>query len=154
MKKDIFNQMMELPGFRVFEPFYQRHKKMILYLFFGGAAFVISVASYVFANVGLGINELVANLISWILAVMFAFFTNRTWVFEGKTNSWMEFWMQMFRFFMGRVVTLLIEELILFVFITWMQLESISVKIAAQIVVITINYVISKIWIFKEISKV
>ncbi len=154
MKKDIFDRIMEFPGLRVFEAFYRRHKEMLLYLFFGGAAFVISVASYAIANVGLGINELVANLISWILAVMFSFFTNRTWVFEGKTNAWMEFWTQMFRFFMGRVVTLLMEELILFVFITWMQLESIPVKISAQIVVIVLNYVISKMWIFKQISKV
>lgn len=149
MKKDIFDQMMELPGFRVFKPFYCRHKEMLLYLFFGGAAFIISVASYAIANVGLGINELIANLLSWILAVLFAFFTNRTWVFRGKTDSWRAFWRQIFQFFMGRVVTLLIEETILLVFITWLRFESIPVKIMAQVVVIVLNYIISKLWIFK-----
>ncbi len=149
MKKDIFDRMMELPGIRIFKPFYHKNKEMLLYLFFGGAAFVISVASYSIANVGFGMNELVANLISWVLAVLFAFFTNRTWVFEGKTDSWSGFLVQMFQFFMGRVITLLIEEAILFAFITCMHFGSIPVKIAAQIVVIVLNYVISKLWIFK-----
>ena len=60
---------------------------MLLYLFFGGLTFVISVITYAFFNVSLGMNELVANIFSWILAVLFAFFTNRIWVFDGKTNG-------------------------------------------------------------------
>ena len=86
-KPDIFDRLMHLPVLNIFEPFYKKHKEMLLYLFFGGLTFVISVITYAFFNVSLGMNELVANIFSWILAVLFAFFTNRIWVFDGKTNG-------------------------------------------------------------------
>ena len=55
----------------------KKNKEVILYLFFGGLAFILSIVSYAFLNVTLGINELIANVISWIIVVLFAFFTNR-----------------------------------------------------------------------------
>ena len=102
-KPDIFDRLMHLPVFNIFEPFYKKHKEMLLYLFFGGLTFVISVITYAFFNVSLGMNELVANVFSWILAVLFAFFTNRIWVFDGTTNGEKEFLVQMINFFGGRV---------------------------------------------------
>ena len=101
-------------------------------------------------KVSLGMNELVANIFSWILAVLFAFFTNRIWVFDGKTNGAKEFFVQMMNFFGGRVATLVVEEVILFVFITKLGFGSMVVKIAAQIIVIVLNYVISKLWVFRK----
>lgn len=111
---------------------------------------MISVITYAFFNVSLGMNELVANIFSWILAVLFAFFTNRIWVFDGKTNGAKEFFVQMINFFGGRVATLVVEEVILFVFITKLGFGSMVVKIAAQIIVIVLNYVISKLWVFRK----
>ena len=148
-KQDIFDRLMHLPVLNIFEPFYKKHKEMLLYLFFGGLTFVISVITYAFFNVSLGMNELVANIFSWILAVLFAFFTNRIWVFDGKTNGAKEFFVQMMNFG-GRVATLLVEEVILFVFITELGFGSMAVKIAAQIIVIILNYVISKLWVFRK----
>lgn len=75
------------------------------------------------------------------------FFTNRIWVFDGKTNGAKEFFVQMINFFGGRVATLVVEEVILFVFITKLGFGSMVVKIAAQIIVIVLNYVISKLWV-------
>ena len=141
-KPDIFDRLMHLPVLNIFEPFYKKHKEMLLYLFFGGLTFVISVITYAFFNVSLGMNELVANIFSWILAVLFAFFTNRIWVFDGKTNGAKEFFVQMINFFGGRVATL--------VFITKLGFGSMVVKIAAQIIVIVLNYVISKLWVFRK----
>ena len=150
MKKDIFDKIMSLPVLNIFEPFYKKYKEMLLYLFFGGLTFLISVGSYSVANITFGINELLANIISWIIAVFFAFFTNRVWVFEGKTNGVKEFFIQMINFFGGRVVTLVVEEIILFVFITMLGFGSIAIKVIAQIVVIVLNYIISKLWVFRK----
>lgn len=149
-KPDIFDRLMHLSVLNIFESFYKKHKEMLLYLFFGGLTFVISVITYAFFNVSLGMNELVANIFSWILAVLFAFFTNRIWVFDGKTNGAKEFFVQMMNFFGGRVATLVVEEVILFVFITKLGFGSMVVKIAAQIIVIVLNYVISKLWVFRK----
>lgn len=149
-KKDIFDKLVHLWAFRWFEPFYTKHKEVLMYLFFGGCTFLISVLSYGLINVTFGVNELVANVISWVIAVLFAFFTNRIWVFEGKTAEAKEFMVQMINFFGGRVVTLVIEEIILYVFITRLGLNSIVIKIIAQIIVIALNYIISKLWVFRK----
>lgn len=84
-KEDIFDRMMHLHLFRIFEPFYQKNKEMLLYLLFGGLTTIVSIGSYAWVNVGLGINELIANIISWIFAVTFAYVTNKIWVFRQKS---------------------------------------------------------------------
>ena len=150
MKEDIFDKLMKLPVLNIFEPFYKKNKEMLLYLFFGGLTFVVSVVTYGLFNIGMGLNELIANVISWIIAVTFAFFTNRSWVFNGPTNGGKEFFTQLISFFGGRVVTLVIEEVILLVFITWLHFPSMVIKIIAQVVVIVLNYVISKLVVFKK----
>lgn len=150
MKEDIFDKLMKLPVLNIFEPFYKANKEMLLYLFFGGLSFVVSVVTYGIFNQGIGLNELIANVISWIITVIFAFFTNRIWVFNAPTNGVKEFIAQIVSFFGGRVVTLVIEEVILLVFITWLDFPSMVIKIIAQVVVIVLNYVISKLVVFKN----
>lgn len=147
-KKDIFDKLMSLPILNIFEPFYQKNKEILLYLFFGGLTFIVSIASYVFFDVIFSMNELVANVLSWILAVSFAYVTNRIWVFDASTTTMREFLKQIISFFGGRVATLVIEELILLVFVTLMQFPSVPVKVVAQIMVIVLNYIISKLFVF------
>ena len=89
-KEDIFDRMMHLHLFRIFEPFYQKNKEMLLYLLFGGLTTIVSIGSYAWVNVGLGINELIANIISWIFAVTFAYVTNKIWVFQSKITGFFD----------------------------------------------------------------
>ena len=149
-KRDIFDRMMALPILNIFEPFYKKNKEVLLYLFFGGLTFIVSIATYAVFNVSMGINELIANVMSWVLAVLFAFATNRVWVFQAPTHTITEFLKQMLSFFGGRVVTLVIEEIILLVFITWLGFNSMVVKVIAQVIVIVLNYVISKFFVFSD----
>lgn len=150
MKEDIFDKIMNMIGFKILTRYYRKYKSILLYLFFGGCAFVVSIISYVCANLVLGINELLANIISWILAVLFAFFTNRVWVFQSPTYTLKEFIFQFLRFVNGRVITLIIEEAIIFVFITLLGFDSVLIKIIGQIIVIILNYFISKFIVFKK----
>ena len=145
-KPDIFDKIMHLPGLRVFEPLYKKYKEVLLYLFFGVLTTVVSIGSYAFFNVALGINELIANVISWVLAVLFAFFTNRIWVFAAPTKTVEEFMKQLVSFAGGRVLTLVIEEIIL----TMLHFNSMLIKFIAQVVVIILNYVISKLLVFRK----
>ena len=133
-----------------------KYKQFLLYALFGGLTFVVSVVSYGFFCTLLTFNELISNLLSWILAVSFAFFTNRIWVFQSPTNTCREFFQQLLKFFSGRLATLGVEEIILLLFVTIMHLPNMLVKIAAQIIVIILNYILSKKVIFtskKENSK-
>ena len=70
-KEDIFDRLMHLPGLRIFEKFYKKNKEMLLYLLFGGLTTIVSIGTYAWFNVGMHINELIANIISWIFAVTF-----------------------------------------------------------------------------------
>ena len=148
-KKDIFDRLMGRRPFRPLWPFYVKYKEPLLYLFFGGLTTLISIFVFWLFNSPLGLNELVANLISWLLAVLFAFLTNKTWVFQsgGQEKGFLSL---MLSFYAGRLVTLGVEELLLLVFITWLGFNSMAVKIAAQIVVIVLNYVISKLLVFRD----
>ena len=147
-KKNIFDKIMALPILNILEPFYKKNKEMLLYLLFGGLSFIVSIASYVFFDVILAMNELVANVLSWILTVSFAYVTNKIWVFDAPTHTMEAFIKQLVSFFGGRVATLMIEEIILLVFVTWLAFPSVPVKIVAQVIVIVLNYVISKVFIF------
>lgn len=143
-EKDIFDRIMELPVLRIVNPFYKKNKEILLYLFFGGLTFLVSISSYALFNIRIGWNALTANIASWILAVAFAYVTNRTWVFESSTDRGSNLIKEITGFVGGRIATLVIEELILFIFITELEMNSILVKIVAQVIVIALNYVISK----------
>ena len=148
-KKDIFDRLMGLKLLRPLWPFYVKYKEPLLYLFFGGLTTLISIFVFWLFNGPFGLNELVANLISWVLAVLFAFLTNKTWVFQsgGQEKGFLSL---MLSFYAGRLVTLGVEELLLLVFITWLGFNSMAVKIVAQVVVIVLNYVISKLLVFRD----
>lgn len=125
-----------------------KYRDVILYLFFGVCTTVINLAVFWVLNSPLKVNELIANIIAWVLAVLFAFFTNRDLVFHAGKNG--SFFSQMLKFYLGRAITLALEELILLVFITLLHLNSMAVKIFAQVIVIILNFVISKLIIFKK----
>lgn len=129
---------------------WKRYRELILYCVFGFATFLVSMATYWLCERGLGLNALIANVVSWIFAVLFAFFTNRRWVFDGGSGATKGLWAQMASFFGGRLFTLAVEELILAVFVTWLKLDGLLVKLVAQVVVIVLNYFISKLWVFRK----
>lgn len=125
-------------------------KELILYTIFGNLTFVISIGSYALFNIAFGINELIANALAWVFAVLFSYVTNKKWVFKAPTPTKTAFFVQMFAFFSGRFMTLIIEEAIIFVFITLLAYPSMWVKLAAQVVVVVLNYVISKLFVFRD----
>lgn len=150
VKKDIFDKIMQLPGLNIFEAFYKKQKEILLYLFFGGVTFVVSIVSFVFFNSVCHMNELVANIISWVLAVTCAYITNRIWVFQSSADTRQTLMKEIIDFVSGRIVTLLIEEAILLIFVTWLALNSTIIKVVAQVLVIILNYIISKLFVFKN----
>lgn len=77
VRGDVFDRMMRLPVLNRMEPFYREHEEILLYLFFGGLTFVVSIATYAFFIRVLGADALVANIFSWIIAVSIAYITNR-----------------------------------------------------------------------------
>ncbi len=149
-KKDIFDKIMSLPVLNILEPFYKKYKEALLYLFFGGLTFFLSIFLFWFMDEVLHFNELINNTIDWVICVAFQFFTNRTWVFDGKVDTRKDFFKQAGSFTLGRLFTLVVEDILIFIFITMMGLPKMPVKLGATFVVIVLNYIISKLIVFKK----
>ena len=131
---------------------FQKYREPLLYLIFGGLTTIVSIVSYAACERILGMDPLVANIISWILAVSFAYVTNRKWVFESRAVGTGPVLREIVSFFGGRLATLGLEEVMLWVGIRLMGLDSLLVKLIAQIAVILSNYVISKVFVFRKKS--
>ena len=129
---------------------YFKYKEVINYLFFGGCTFLVSIISFYLFNKVCGFNEHIANVISWILAVSFAYITNKKYVFESKTSEKKDLLREISSFVSARLLTLVMEEIILVIGVNLLHIDSMIVKIIAQVVVIVSNYFLSKLFIFKK----
>lgn len=129
---------------------YKKYKEAIDYLFWGGVAFVLSmVLFYLFANI-MGIYEQIANILSWIICVIFTYLTNRTFVFRSKVKGLKNIVNEFKDFVTARLMTLVMENVILFVMIDLLTINNMIAKLVGQFVVIVSNYFLSKLWIFKK----
>lgn len=127
---------------------YYKYREVWLYLFFGVLTTVINILIYgVVANV-LQMNYMFSNVIAWIIAVMFAYITNRLYVFESKTTSKKELFKEVNSFFLARLFSLLIDMVIMYIGISIMNMNDMLIKVLANIVVIVANYIMSKFIIF------
>ena len=149
-RRDIFDRIMSLPLLRRAYPFYAAHKEVLLYLFFGAVTTAVSLGSFYLFESVLGLDPLLANPISWVLAVLVAYLTNRVWVFHSAAHGAGAILLEVTAFFAGRVVTLLVEEAILLLFVTWLALPAFPVKVAASVIVVILNYILSKLVVFRK----
>jgi len=148
--QDIFDIVMSWRGLRSLQPFYRKYKEGILYLFFGGLTFFLSIGVYALVSEKAGVKVLVSNVISWIAGVTFSFFTTKKWVFKVEISAWNVLFMQLVGFYAARIMTLLLQEVLLFIFINELLWNSMIVKGCTEIINIIINYLMSKFVVFKK----
>lgn len=130
---------------------YMKYKEKILYLFFGVLTTLISLLTYyiltfTILNVDNSLELQIANIISWITGILFAYFTNREYVFNSNNKNIKEF----IKFILSRIFTLLLDMLIMYVFVTKLKYNNIIIKLVSQVVVIVTNYILSKLIVFKK----
>ncbi|MDO4499843.1 MAG: GtrA family protein [Erysipelotrichaceae bacterium] len=128
---------------------YEKYKELINYLFFGGCTFVVSMVIFYLCNQLLKMNEHLANIISWFFAVLFAYLTNRKYVFTSNASTKEELFKEVTSFYGARLATLGVEEVIIYVGITLLHFNPMIIKVIGQVVVILSNYVLSKLFVFK-----
>ena len=146
---------------------FNKYKELISYVFFGALTTVVSIGSFKIFDSLLGErNYLLTNIISWILAVIFAFFTNKLWVFESKTWKINTVIKEAISFAAARLFSLGIEEFGLWLLVSVIGMKSLSfavfsfningnfiAKIIMQFVVVVLNYIFSKFLIFRKNKK-
>ena len=134
---------------------YKQYKEIINYLIVGVLTTVVSLGVYyvcvlTFLDPENAIQLQVANIISWVAAVTFAYFTNRKFVFESKNPDMLK---EASAFVGARVATLLMDMLCMFIMVTCMGWSDKIAKLVVQVIVTVANYVFSKIFVFRKKDK-
>lgn len=129
---------------------YKKHEEGLNYLIFGFLAFVLNfVLYYVFVSM-LHMNYLVATVFSWVLTVIFAYWTNHTFVFKSKNMSAASLAKEFASFIGARIATVVLEDALMYLMVDMSGMNLYVAKLIGQFVVIVTNYFLSKLWIFKE----
>ena len=128
----------------------QKYKDVIPYLFFGVCTTAVNVAVYWCCTHLFGLSTMSGTVIAWVLAVLFAYITNRKWVFKSKANSKSEIAKELVSFFGCRIATGIVDWLCMFVFVELWGMNDVVIKVMANILVTILNYVASKMIIFRQ----
>ena len=128
----------------------KKYKFIILYGIFGVLTTVINIVSYSLLFEVFGISNVVSNIIAWILSVLFAFITNKLWVFDSKSLEFKLFLKELGNFTVCRLATGVLDLGIMFVGVDLLNGPAIILKVISNIIVIILNYVMSKLFVFKK----
>ncbi len=135
---------------------YKKNEEVINYLIMGVLATIVNIGVkyallFTILNPKDAFELQVAVIISWVAAVLFAYFTNRTIVFKSESKNILK---EFASFVFARIITLIMEMIIMWFFITFLKLNTnmwvAVITIFAQALVIILNYVFSKLFIFKK----
>lgn len=124
---------------------YKKYKGVINYLIIGGLTTLINLVSYAIFRSFL--NYIPSTILAWITAVIFAYITNKIFVFESKGKNIM---IEISKFFGCRLATLGLEVLFMYCSVDLLKINDMIAKIIIQIVVIILNYVLSKLVVFRK----
>ena len=129
----------------------ENYGEIIRYLIIGGLTTIISLLIYysltmTILNPNNGLELQIANIIQWIGAVTFAYFTNKYYVFKDNSKNKSS----VIKFYLSRIITLLIDMLLMYIFVTKLLFNDKIIKIIVQVVVIVGNYVLSKFFVFNK----
>ncbi|MBQ2791826.1 MAG: GtrA family protein [Oscillospiraceae bacterium] len=128
----------------------KKYREVILYLIFGVLTTLVNIVSYFLLTDIAGVNYLLSNVIAWVLSVLFAYGTNRVWVFQSQTKGTKAVLGEMAAFFGARLFSGGLDMGIMFVCVSLIGLPDGIIKILSNVLVIVLNYLFSKLWIFKK----
>ena len=127
-----------------------KYRGMILYIVFGGLATLVNIGAYWLCFNVSGLPNVPSVIIAWLAAVIFAFFTNKLWVFESKSFDKKTLAHEIPTFFGARLFTGLLDLLIMYVTVDVLHWNAMIWKVISNILVIVLNYIASKLVIFRK----
>lgn len=125
----------------------KKYKELLLYGIFGVLTTIVNIVVYSLCTHMFSINYLISTAIAWLISVLFAYITNRIYVFESKSSDILK---EILSFFSFRVLSGVIDITIMYVFVDLFSWNDIFVKILSNIIVIVLNYIFSKLFVFKN----
>ncbi|MBQ7968767.1 MAG: GtrA family protein [Clostridia bacterium] len=128
----------------------ERVREIIVYGIFGVLATVVDFGSYIIMTRLFSIDEHLSNVLAQFLAIIFAFFTNKLFVFKDKDLKWKTLSVQLVKFVSLRLVTLALNSILFSFMVEKFHINDILSKIVVAVVVVILNYIFSKLIIFKH----
>ena len=129
---------------------FERYKKIVHYLFFGACTTAINIICYYLAAYWFGFATVTSTIFAWIVAVIFAYLTNKLYVFESCSWRRNVIAKEVVSFLMCRIMTGILDIVIMYVCVTFGGLFDIGVKVFSDVLVIILNYIASKCIVFKK----
>ena len=130
---------------------YKKYKEVVNYLIFGGLSTLVNFVSYYIFARTLNIDEVISSGLSWFCAVLFAYVTNKLFVFETKKSNKKEVIKEMLSFFLARVISGALCDVGTFaLMVKVLGINDIIAKLVTQVMVIIVNYLFSKLIVFKK----
>lgn len=128
----------------------KRYQSFIAYAIFGMFTTIVNIVCYNFFYYGEILNNVLSNAIAWVFAVAFAYITNKLWVFESKSWKLEVIGREISAFISCRLLTGLLDLIIMYITVDIMRWSAFLMKIISNVLVIILNYVFSKLIIFKK----
>ena len=129
---------------------YEKYQDKILYLVFGALTTAVNTGVFWLCAHPLGMPVLPSTMIAWFLAVLFAYLTNRKWVFHSEASTQKEYTREILSFFLCRLGTGVLDWVLMDLLVDQLHLNDLAVKVSVNILVIILNYVASKLLIFRK----
>lgn len=129
---------------------YEKNKGLVLYLIFGGLTTFINIAIYYVANNIYKIGNVPSNIIAWIFAMLFAFVTNKVWVFESKSWRLSILKQEFVSFVSVRLITGVLEVVLMWIGVDLLKYNNMLMKVLVAVIIVISNYFGSKLFIFKK----
>lgn len=131
----------------------KKYKEVIKYLIIGVLTTIVNYVIFIILVNAIKIEMHTSNIIAWLISIIFAYFTNKLFVFESKSFKVEVLIKEILTFAMARAFSLLLEEAILYIFVNRLEMDKLIIKLIANIIVIVLNYVLSKFIIFTDKKK-
>lgn len=125
-------------------------KEVILYAVFGILTTICNIGTFALLNKVFNVNENIANIFAILLAVLFAYFTNKDLVFHSKAQNSKERFIEFCKFMLGRAFTMVVEYVGCALMFKFLPIPNILSKCIITVVVIILNFFISKFFAFKK----
>ena len=128
----------------------KKYKSFIAYAVFGGFTTIVNIVTYNVCYYKWEFSNTLSNIIAWVLAVTFAYLTNKVWVFDSKSWAWPVLRKEVPAFISCRLATGVMDLIIMFVCVDLLGWHALLMKLISNVLVIILNYVFSKLVIFKK----
>ena len=125
----------------------------IRYLFFGGLTTLVTIVVFGILEGPLGIYYKISNFFSVAIAICFAFVVNKLYVFQSKSKTFSDTVQEFIKFVLGRLVTMVVEVGGVPFCVELLGQPKMVAKIETQVIVVIVNYFISKLFVFKSGSE-